>query len=340
MELKNHAWAIADTIWQSLRAHDVAPTPRNFEVWYSSCAEDKPQLRQRIDALIKAAQPFTPGLLDSLYRDFFASPVDLGLIKENSQQLRQIATRMVDQVIADGNILGSCGTALTGWSPDLDTAPTIQDMRHAVRTLKTATVEAGERMRALEQLFTASVTRISELNEQLARLEKEATRDGLTSLANRRMFDNALSQVTRQATEDGANLALLLLDIDHFKKFNDTYGHPMGDNVLRLVAQVLMNHIKGRDLAARYGGEEFAIILTDVGLAEGMAVGQQICRLLETRPLMNRTTGQKLGAITCSIGVAVYRAGEAMGNLVDRADKALYRAKRTGRNRVCAEEAD
>ena len=99
-----------------------------------------------------------------------------------------------------------------------------------------------------------------------------------------------------------------------------------------------MDNIKGRDNAARYGGEEFAIILPGADLARGMTVGDQVRSILERRPIMNRTTGQRLGVVTCSVGVARYRIGEPVGELVSRADQSLYRAKRDGRNRVCAEE--
>jgi diguanylate cyclase len=149
----------------------------------------------------------------------------------------------------------------------------------------------------------------------------------------------ALLRATNLASKTGTEIGLLFLDIDHFKKFNDTYGHHMGDSVLQLVAQGLKNHIKGRDTAARYGGEEFVIILTGAGLTAATTVAEQLRALTEARLLMNRTTGEKLGVITCSIGVAAYRSGEAPGDFVDRADKALYLAKGTGRNRVCVEEA-
>jgi diguanylate cyclase len=340
MELKNHARIVADAAWRELRDRKIPPTPRNFEVWFSYCSEEKPRLCQRINELIRASKPFTPGVLDNLYQEFFAAPTELSSIKENSEQLQQIATQMADQVTADLGMIDDYGAALSAWTPALTAAPTVQEIRHAAETLKTAAGEAGERMRALEQLFSASVTRINELNEKLARSEKEAMCDALTGLANRRMFDTALSQATTWSKQDGTEVALLFLDIDHFKKFNDTYGHHMGDSVLQLVAQGLTRHIKGRDTAARYGGEEFAIILLGAGMAAAMTVAEQTRSLIEKRLLMNRTTGEKLGVITCSIGVAVYRAGEAAGDFIDRADKALYKAKETGRNQVVAEDAN
>lgn len=103
------------------------------------------------------------------------------------------------------------------------------------------------------------------------------------------------------------------------------------------MARVLTEHTKGRDTAARYGGEEFAIILPGADLHGGIAVAEQVRRILERRPIMNRTTGQRLGVVTCSIGVAAYRPGDPVGELINRADKALYRAKREGRNTVRTE---
>ncbi len=328
--------AAADAAHKALRDHHVPPTPRNFEVWFAYCSKDKHKLRERIDRLIQAGEPFTSGVMDSLFQDFFAYPS--GTSGDDFRELRNIATELADRITADHGAITDYGALLRECGPLLDTASTRQDVQRATATLKTATNVASGKMQALEQLFAASVVRIGELQEKLARSEKDAATDPLTGLANRRTFDAALAEATAQAVRDGTEVSLLLLDIDHFKRFNDVHGHLMGDNVLRLVAQVLTRHIKGRDTAARYGGEEYAVILAEAGMAAGLTVAEQIRDLLEKRPLLNRKTGESLGVITCSVGVALYRPGEGTGDLIDRADKALYRAKQTGRNRVVAEE--
>jgi diguanylate cyclase len=328
--------AAAEATHKALRDHGVPPTPRNFEVWFAYCSEDKHKLRQRIDRLIQAGEPFTPGVMDSLHQDFFAYPS--GTSADDSRELRNIATQLADRITADHGVISDYGAVLGEWGPLLDAASTRQDVQRVTATLKTATSVASGKIQALEQLFAASVVRIGELHEKLARSEKDAATDPLTGLANRRAFNAALEEATAQAVRDGTEVSLLLLDIDHFKRFNDVHGHLMGDNVLRLVAQVLTRHIKGRDTAARYGGEEYAVILAEAGMAAALTVADQVRDLLEKRPLLNRKTGESLGIITCSIGVALYRPEEAMGDLIDRADKALYRAKQTGRNRVVAEE--
>lgn len=125
-------------------------------------------------------------------------------------------------------------------------------------------------------------------------------------------------------------LTLLMVDVDHFKRFNDEHGHRTGDQVLRLIGRLLTDNIKGRDMAARYGGEEFAVLLAGADLHAGASVAQQLCERLSAQRLIKRGTGDDLGRITISVGVAQHRAGDSGAALVERADQALYQAKRAG----------
>ena len=134
-----------------------------------------------------------------------------------------------------------------------------------------------------------------------------------------------------------------MADIDHFKNFNDRYGHLTGDQVLRLVAMSVKQNVKGRDIAARYGGEEFVIALPNTALQSAITVADHIRRAVMTKELMRRSNGERLGRVTISIGAAALRPGDTAQLLIDRADKCLYAAKRHGRNRVICEadpEAD
>jgi diguanylate cyclase len=132
-------------------------------------------------------------------------------------------------------------------------------------------------------------------------------------------------------------MSLLMTDIDHFKTFNDTYGHLTGDQVLRLVALSVKQNVKGQDIAARYGGEEFAVILPNTVLRSAVTVADHIRRAVMSKELMKRSTGEHLGRITISVGVATMRPGDNAQSLIGRADACLYAAKRTGRNRVICE---
>ncbi len=130
---------------------------------------------------------------------------------------------------------------------------------------------------------------------------------------------------------------MALLDIDHFKRINDTYGHPTGDLVLRLVGRVIADNVKGRDAAARYGGEEFAVLLSGAELRPAAIVAGQIRTVLDGKRLMVKGMQQDGSRVTISAGVAQFRARDNAASLIERADAALYEAKRLGRNRVCIE---
>jgi diguanylate cyclase (GGDEF)-like protein len=140
------------------------------------------------------------------------------------------------------------------------------------------------------------------------------------------------------AMEDGKPLSLVLLDIDHFKKFNDTYGHLIGDQVIRLIAESLKRNVKGQDTAARYGGEEFAIILPNTLLGNAVMFGNQLRRYIESHKVVSKSGNTTIGKVTASFGVAEFRPGEPVAKLIERADKALYLAKENGRNLVVGEQ--
>ena len=125
-----------------------------------------------------------------------------------------------------------------------------------------------------------------------------------------------------------------MLDIDYFKKFNDTYGHQVGDQVLKLVASTLKTGVKGGDIVARYGGEEFAIILPKTTKENAFTVAEHVRDSVSSKDIINRGTGKVLGQIRLSVGVSEYKPGESIEDLIERADKALYEAKNNGRNQT------
>ena len=132
-------------------------------------------------------------------------------------------------------------------------------------------------------------------------------------------------------------MSLLIIDIDYFKKFNDTFGHQIGDQVLKLLAQTLTSSIKGQDLAARFGGEEFCVILPGTGVDNAVKLAEIIRNKVGKKQVLNRKTGESMGQITVSVGVAEFSYGEPLSQLILRADEAMYTAKRTGRNRVVSQ---
>ncbi len=179
---------------------------------------------------------------------------------------------------------------------------------------------------------------IQSLKLELDDARRQASRDPLTGLANRRGFDQELNKIIEESRENLTTFSFIMIDIDHFKNINDTYGHLVGDKVLIGLSQVLSKQVRGSDELARFGGEEFAIIMPDTLITGAFTVAENLRRSIEKLRLKHSRTGEQIGQVTISIGVACSRPGESAQDLIDRCDRALYRAKSLGRNRTIIAE--
>ncbi|HKT54448.1 MAG TPA: GGDEF domain-containing protein, partial [Caulobacteraceae bacterium] len=202
--------------------------------------------------------------------------------------------------------------------------------------LTAATQVIQEDNSSLERRLQESTAEVSRLKDHLEEVRRDAAIDALTKLANRKAFDEALQAACAEAGANKQPLTLAVLDIDHFKTFNDTWGHQTGDQVLRYVSGIIGKVAVAPRLAARYGGEEFAIIFPDESAGEVLKTLEDIRKEVCSRRLRRRSTNEDLGAITLSAGLAQLRPGEEGASLIERADEALYASKRAGRNRVTA----
>lgn len=329
--------SLAARAWMEMQQHDVVPNPRNFELWFIHLSGSNSALSQELSTLLLAGVAPTPQQLTSLYSDNIAQDVDIDVIATQSEQLDEAAQALVERVVDNEASLQAYGETLSGVTTQLSLDRTVDGLLRAVNTLTAETARAGERNRTLEHQLSASSTRISKLRQELNEAKQNATTDGLTGLCNRRAFDARLRRAIIRAKADGEPLSVMLLDIDHFKRFNDTYGHRTGDLVLRLVARVIADNVKGRDTAARYGGEEFVVILTGAELRAAAIVAGQMRALLDGKRLVTKKAQQSIGSVTISAGVAQFRPSDSVTSLIERADAALYEAKRLGRNQVCIE---
>ncbi len=195
----------------------------------------------------------------------------------------------------------------------------------------------GEAYLAEEKAFLSDLASLAAIAVENARLYELATVDMMMKLKIHHFFQTRLREEMELARETGQPLALLLTDIDHFKKFNDTYGHQIGDLVLKEVAKVLINSARGKDLAARYGGEEFALIAPGRDLNAALGIAEKYRERIEKLSVKNPTDkGHKILKVTVSVGVAVFDPKADADNkyLIERTDQALYAAKHAGRNRV------
>jgi diguanylate cyclase len=230
------------------------------------------------------------------------------------------------------------GHTLDKAAAGLETAPADADLQVIIGGLTTATRKVQRENETLERKLEASTREVSRLREHLEQVRRDAMTDALTNLSNRKAFDEHLAMVVSDADANGYGLTLALLDIDHFKSFNDTWGHQTGDQVLRYVASVIGRAGKSPRIAARYGGEEFAMVFPHETAGHVEEALEAVRLEISSRSLRRRSTNDELGAVTLSVGFAVRREGEDAATLLERADAALYAAKRAGRNRLASAE--
>jgi len=329
--------AFAEIALGQIRALGQPATPRNYELWYHYATGYNPSLNQLINETLSRAGTLGEAEINEIYDTFF-SPIRL------TDRIDRVNLQVMDEMDQVMTVINAAVGSSSTYSASLDDASqqlvrteSPEGLRAIVESLVHNTRVMRETNQALEARLTASRQEISLLQENLEAVRAESLTDPLTSLANRKYFDQALAKAIDESAQRGEPLSLLMTDIDHFKNFNDNYGHLTGDQVLRLVAMAVKHNVKGQDIAARYGGEEFAVVLPNTVLRSAITVADHIRRAVMTKELMKRSTGEHLGRITVSVGVAVLRPGDTMSSLIERADACLYAAKRSGRNRVISE---
>lgn len=218
-----------------------------------------------------------------------------------------------------------------------DTKALDLNIQPIVSSLVEATQKTLTRNTQLEDDLSVATKKIAALQESLEQASREANTDYLTGLPNRKSFDRHVATLIDDAHHTNTPLCLIVADIDFFKRFNDTWGHKVGDQVLKLVASTLQDNTKGQDVLARYGGEEFVIALPNTTLSNAKSLADGIRNAVQRRKLMNKSTNEVLGVITMSFGVATLNDSKSVSELFSRADKALYDAKNSGRNCVVTE---
>lgn len=315
-----------------IRQLRLTATPEVYALWYAYLGQEKAELVRDMDALL-TVDPVTQAHIEALYRKHIASPDPVTAIRGVVQAIQAVISQgMTEASQICENTTGFART-LTAALDTLDHA----NLPAAIDTISAEAVRVASANLELSAKLQASSLRVKDLQRRLNEAELLASRDALTGLANRMAFDAALRQAAQRG--DGA-YSVILLDVDHFKRFNDAHGHQLGDLVLQVVARVLSENAKGRDLVARYGGEEFAILLNDPGADGGRALAEQIRNALASKRLTNKRDGSALGSVTISAGLTRLRQREPMEETMERADRALYAAKRQGRNRVCLDGSE
>ncbi|HEY1631612.1 MAG TPA: GGDEF domain-containing protein [Rhizomicrobium sp.] len=337
MNRHERAQALAKTALAVMAERQVAPSPENYQLFYAYAAGENPAVSKIMGDMIAGRKPFTPEVLDDLRQRFFPAVREERATASLGASVQKAMNTAIDTLQAAGRDTSAYGRALSEASGELGAEHSPEDLRKLVETLRGATQAMESRTQELEAKLQDSSTEIGELKSKLDDIRKESLTDPLTGIANRKAFDTELLQAMESARAHGEPLSLVMCDIDKFKQFNDTWGHQTGDQVLRLVGHCLSENVKGRDTAARYGGEEFAVILRQTARDAAMTLANQIRSTVESKKLVKKSTGDILGTITISGGVAELAPSDTPTSFIQRADECLYAAKAAGRNCIICE---
>lgn len=330
---RNASEEILRLLIQRMAEHPAAFTPQNYAVWYEYSTGINPALGETITGMIDKGEKFDDDIIEKLYLKYVSEcnmDVEWALREDIQHLLEKLAvsTKETDsQAHQFDTSLHEYGATL---KQNLDPPKLIA----LIKSMASDTSKMINSMQDLQTELVASKQKVEKLHQELLSARGEALIDPLTGILNRRGFENSAKLTLSNHETLSKGLCLLMVDIDHFKLINDTYGHLFGDKVIRAIANTLKSKVRGQDSVARMGGEEFALLLAETDIAGARTVAENMRQTVERCQIQRLDTHEKIGGITISIGIAAYAAGNNLVDLLGDADKALYTSKRQGRNRT------
>lgn len=339
-EKNDKAAFIAQQVMHTIGENNLKPNPEVYAVLYAHFSGLNPDITQEMLRLHANKESLTTTICETLYEEFL-SP------KREKQLLDETAQKMQDAMVEISGLIRGVGAAhkeynqnLQRQSDTLSSETDIAKVKKLIGNLVNDTSRMIDENHKLQDKLHESSEEITQMRQDMQLLKQEAMTDSLTGMPNRKAFDLEMKTAAGDAIEKGKPVSLIMIDIDHFKVFNDTFGHQVGDQVLRLVAKTLMEGLRPSDFLARYGGEEFAIVLSGTKMRDAEKLADRLRQRIADKDIINQSKNEKLGRLSISLGVSELHPGEPLDDLIDRSDRALYKAKASGRNAVVAIEYD
>ncbi|GEP01047.1 GGDEF domain-containing protein [Methylobacterium haplocladii] len=332
-EDRERSYVIAQRANELMRDYGSSASPRAYAVWYNYVSGRQPLMNTAIKRLTTQSGSLSDGDIDDLYEAHIDGRNVEGELDRHNAGLITEVQGIMEMIDLSLGSTAQYGASLQAISKDLaDTTP--NRLKDIVATLIVNTCEVAASNRTLEAHMRESRREIETLRETLAAARLESLTDPLTGLSNRKHFEEMLCKEIDEGAKSHQPASLILIDIDFFKRFNDLFGHLTGDQVLRLVAVVMRETVSARATLSRFGGEEFGILLPGIGRDAARIVAEAVRTSIMGRDLVKRATGESLGKVTISLGVAQRRPDDTMVSFIERADSCLYAGKRAGRNRT------
>ena len=319
--------------------HGGAYVPTTYALWYEYLAGVNLKLIAAVDRRLQDAAQLSQEEIEGLYAKYIDTR-EASTLEACQAGLSELMRRMGEIAASSGAGTADYAKTLAQCEQELSTISDPAGVSRIIQSLVTSTNTVRQSTETLHKEVTATRDEMQQLRGQMGVLQNQAQSDPLTRLRNRRGFEQAVAEYAQGSAAVLGGCAVMIADIDHFKRVNDSYGHLVGDQVIKALAQVLHNNVKGRDIAARWGGEEFIVFLPETAGEGAVRLAEQL-RLAFSKTRIKRGGKQEVSdPVTISIGVAEIAAGETMERAVDRADGALYQAKGDGRNCVHVAHSD
>jgi diguanylate cyclase len=327
---KELAQKVASQAVEQMMGLNIYPNPLNYTIWYNYFSNEYPDLKKELDEVLSKKVEISNDFLKNIYKKYFSYDDEIKVCTSATSKAGSILDELKDMLKETLDETSEYDKTLSDSLSNFDTINTPQDLKKTIHLILESTKTIQEHNANLHASIEESQHEINQLWKNVDLLKEQTMTDSLTGLSNRKFFDSTLLDLTSAEM----SLSLILVDIDHFKKFNDNYGHLMGDQVLKLVSNTLIKETKNGGFPGRFGGEEFSIILPNTTTKEAQVIANNLRLAIASKKLQNKKTGKGLGKITISAGVSQYKSGESISELIERTDNALYAAKNGGRNRV------
>ena len=329
---------IAKKVILKMGQNKVPLIPENYHTWFEYFMGSNKELSADINHIIESGKPFDNETNEELFNKYYGDKKRIQFIQHVQSETQKILKNIFEEILNTNNMASDYENKLKTYSQKLNNADGISRVIHLIKDIISDTNKMAESSRIFKERLETANAQTETLRQRLEKTERETLIDPLTELHNRKAFDRKLKDLYEEFKKKTNTFSAIMLDIDFFKKFNDTYGHKIGDDVLQIVASTIHESVKGGDFPARYGGEEFVVLLPMTTLANACILAEHLRENVSKKRLRLSKTGEKIGNITVSLGVSEIHSKDTTDSLIERADKALYMAKESGRNNVKSEK--
>ena len=312
--------------------HKISAVPTNYALWYTYVANESPELNTAIDQVLDNKLQLSEIKAKELYRNYISEQQEVNawdLRQSVEAMLIELSQSLIDTRSETNNFKSTMDNCMDDLAKVEKEGLSVEEVMGLVRNLVKETKSIRGSTMAFNSALSDAQKEIAQLRGKLEASQQEAMYDALTGLCNRRYFDEELAAQALQP-----DLCLIVVDLDHFKKINDSHGHIMGDLVLKATAKKLQASCRDGAQAFRFGGEEFVVLVPNANIGKARQMAESMRRAIEKIGVKDKRSGEVLGDITASMGVAQLEKGMNPLALIEKADKLMYQAKELGRNRV------